>query len=77
MAREDTAPEVYLEAAQYYLGKSKESEAFEALRTGIKKTGSQELIDYYEAKGLLRRVDGAQPMDDCFSAILSALGETK
>ena len=35
------------------------------------------LIDYYEAKGLLRRVDGAQPMDDCFSAILSALGETK
>lgn len=49
MAREDAAPEVYLEAAQYYLGKSKESEAFEALRTGIKKTGSQELIDYYEA----------------------------
>lgn len=35
------------------------------------------LIDYYEAKGLLRRVDGAQPMDDCFSAILTALGETK
>ena len=35
------------------------------------------LIDYYDAKGLLRKVDGAQPMDDCFSAILSALEETK
>ena len=27
--------------------------------------------------GLLRRVDGAQPMEDCFEAILKALGETK
>ena len=35
------------------------------------------LIDYYDARGLLRRVDGSVPMDDCFSAILSALGETK
>ena len=35
------------------------------------------LIDYYDAKGLLRKVDGAQPMDACFSAILSALGDTK
>ena len=35
------------------------------------------LIDYYDAKGLLRKVDGSAPMDDCFSAILSALGETK
>ena len=26
---------------------------------------------------LLRRVDGAQPMEDCFEAILKALGETK
>ena len=35
------------------------------------------LIDYYDARGLLRKVDGSVPMDDCFSAILSALGETK
>ena len=28
-------------------------------------------------RGLLRRVDGAQPMEDCFEAILKALGETK
>lgn len=33
------------------------------------------LIDYYRARGLLKAVDGAQPMDDCFAAILSALGE--
>ena len=35
------------------------------------------LIDYYDARGLLCKVDGSAPMDDCFSAILSALGETK
>ena len=35
------------------------------------------LIEYYEQRGLLRRVDGAQPMEDCFNAILAALGETK
>ena len=35
------------------------------------------LIDYYDARGLLRKVDGSAPMDDCFSAILIALGETK
>jgi len=33
------------------------------------------LIDFYASKGVLRTVDGAQPMDDCFSAILTALGE--
>ena len=35
------------------------------------------LIEFYEQRGLLRRVDGAQPMEDCFAAILKALGETK
>ena len=35
------------------------------------------LIDFYAEQGLLRAVDGSQPMDDCFSAILSALGEAK
>ena len=32
------------------------------------------LIEWYSARGLLRTVDGAQPMDDCFAAILIALG---
>ena len=32
------------------------------------------LIEWYSARGLLRTVDGAQPMDDCFAAILKALG---
>lgn len=48
MARKDAAPGVYLEAAEYYLGRSKESEAFAALRLGIEKTGSAEIIEYYE-----------------------------
>ncbi len=32
------------------------------------------LIDFYTEKGLLKAVDGAKPMDECFSAILNALG---
>ena len=35
------------------------------------------LIDFYAEQGMLKTVDGSQPMDDCFSAILSALGEAK
>lgn len=33
------------------------------------------LIDYYAQLGLLRTIDGAQPMEACFEAILGALGE--
>ena len=33
------------------------------------------LIDYYAQLGLLRTIDGAQPLAACFEAILSALGE--
>ena len=32
------------------------------------------LIDFYRNLGLLKAVDGAQPMDVCFREILSALG---
>lgn len=35
------------------------------------------LIAFYTEQGLLKRVDGAQPMDVCFNEILEALGETK
>ncbi|MDO5298151.1 MAG: adenylate kinase [Clostridia bacterium] len=35
------------------------------------------LIDYYAQRGLLKTVDGAQPMDACTAAILEALGEAK
>jgi adenylate kinase len=33
------------------------------------------LIDFYKKQNLLKEIDGAQPMDECFSAILNALGE--
>lgn len=33
------------------------------------------LIDFYKKQNLLKEIDGAQPMDECFSAILTALGE--
>ena len=35
------------------------------------------LIDFYKNLGLLKAVDGAQPMDVCFGEILSALGADK
>ena len=36
---------------------------------------TQPLIDYYNKKGILREVDGAQDMKDVFNAIVSTLGE--
>ena len=36
---------------------------------------TQPLIDYYKAQGILKSVDGTQPMDDVFAAIVSILGE--
>ena len=32
------------------------------------------LIDFYTEKGLLKAVDGSKPMEECFGAILNALG---
>ena len=32
------------------------------------------LIEFYTEKGLLKAIDGAKPMDECYSAILNALG---
>lgn len=32
------------------------------------------LVDYYEGKGILRKIDGAQDMDVIFDAIMSTLG---
>ena len=48
MNRDDAAPDIFLEAANYYLGRSKLSDALSVLRTGIEKTGSEELIALYE-----------------------------
>lgn len=48
MSRKDAPPEVFLEAAKYYLSCSKEESAFEVLCAGIEKTGDQGLTDFYE-----------------------------
>lgn len=48
MSRADAKPEVFLEAAEYYLDRSEEDDAFEVLRAGIEKTGDQGLIEFYE-----------------------------
>ena len=36
---------------------------------------TEPLIDFYQPRGLLKEIDGAQPMDDCYAAILAVLGE--
>ena len=46
-------------------------------RLAVYHAQTEPLIDFYTQRGLLKRVDGAQPMDDCFAAILAALGEDK
>ncbi len=35
---------------------------------------TQPLIDYYQAKNILKSVDGTQPMEDVFAAIVEILG---
>ena len=35
---------------------------------------TQPLIEYYTGKGVLKEVDGTQPMDDVFAAIVNILG---
>ena len=36
---------------------------------------TQPLIEYYSKQGILKSVDGTQPMDDVFAAIVAILGE--
>lgn len=53
MARKNPDPEVFREAAEYYLSVSDESTALEVLRDGIARTESQDLVDLYEANRYL------------------------
>ena len=46
-------------------------------RLSVYHAQTEPLIDFYTKRGLLKPVDGAQPMDDCYAAILGALGEDK
>lgn len=48
MARKDAAPEIFLEAAQYYLEDSDTAKALFILRDGIAKTEDAELTRFYE-----------------------------
>ena len=42
-------------------------------RLGVYHEQTQPLIDYYKDQGILRTVDGTQPMDDVFAAITNIL----
>ena len=49
MSRKDAAPEVFHEAASFYLDGSKYTEAFTVLKDGIAKTGNNDLVNLYES----------------------------
>ena len=36
---------------------------------------TEPLIDFYKQRGLLKEIDGAQPMDECYAAIMAVLGK--
>ena len=36
---------------------------------------TEPLIDFYTQRGLIKQVDGSKPMDECYAAIMAALGE--
>ena len=48
MDRKDSSPDVYYEAASYYLNVSKTADALTVLKNGIEKTGAGQLITLYE-----------------------------
>lgn len=48
MSRRDAHPDFFIEAANYYLGLSRISEALATLRIGIERTGSAEVTAFYE-----------------------------
>lgn len=48
MARKDTGPEIFQEAALYYFENGKTADALSVLRDGIAKTGSENLTRLYE-----------------------------
>ena len=48
MNRKDSGPEVFAEAARFYIGASRMSDALDTLKAGIGKTGDPELISIYE-----------------------------
>ena len=43
-------------------------------RLGVYHEQTQPLIDYYKNQGILKSVDGTQPMDEVFKAIVTILG---
>ncbi len=50
MARVDASPEIFEEAAGYYLEHGEDAKAFAILRDGVSRTGDEALTDLYESK---------------------------
>ena len=57
MRHERAEPEIFLEAAEHYMASSQISEALKILRYGIEKTGSENLVAFYESNRYGYEVD--------------------
>ena len=57
MGQKDAAPDVFIEAANFYIDNSKLQEALAVLRNGISKTGAAELIELYENSRYVYRLN--------------------
>ena len=44
-------------------------------RLAVYHAQTEPLIDFYTQRGLLKEIDGAQPMDECYAAIMAVLGK--
>lgn len=56
MNRKEVTPEIFIEAANYYIARSKLNEALIVLKDGIAKTKSKELITLYENNRYVYRI---------------------
>jgi len=75
MGRRDAKPDVFAEAAEYYLGISRIQEALTVLKTGIERTGSAELVQMYENNRYAYETNRA--IFDYISAIFGATAQVE
>ena len=57
LGRRDAPAEIFIEAANYYLSIQRISDAFEVFRTGIERTGCEELIGMYESNRYIYEIN--------------------
>ena len=73
LSRKDAGVEIFMEAAEFYLGNSKLMEAYAVLKDGISRTQSEELVSLYEGNRYEYRM-GFDVYDDVSQSVGSTIG---